>query len=87
MKKSKHAGPDDTRLRARRTNTAITLASLAVALWLGFTAPQVSPVAPLPAPAPAAAPARIALAAVMASARRSPRPPTATRPDLRRSKR
>lgn len=50
MSTSRHAGPIEVRRRARRTNATITTASLAVALWLGLTAPQVSPVAPLPAP-------------------------------------
>jgi hypothetical protein len=48
MSRPTHEGSFGSRRRKRRTNSAITAVSLAVGLWLGLTAPQVSAVAPPP---------------------------------------
>ncbi len=51
---SKHAGSALSR-RAGRTNIMVTSVAVLVGLWLGLTAPSVSPVAPAPPPPVAAA--------------------------------
>jgi hypothetical protein len=65
MSRSRHAGSSSTWGRARRTNSTITALSLAAGLWLGLTAPGVSPVAP---PPPVAAATSIAVSQLVAPA-------------------
>ena len=46
-----------TRRAAGRSGAALAALATLVALWLGLTAPSVSPVAPVPSPVPSPVPA------------------------------